>query len=92
MQNVFEFRNSVIREYESYSRSFVTIRAADIAGQIDGEYKEGRYWPDPLIQINPGYKRCETVQQLVSQGLLHPKCGEIFKLGKSEEQSKDMQL
>lgn len=92
MQNVFEFRNSVIREYESYSRSFVTIRAADIAGQIDGEYKEGRYWPDPLIQINPGYKRCETVQQLVIQGLLHPECGEIFKLGKSEGQSKDMQL
>ncbi|NCB40706.1 MAG: DEAD/DEAH box helicase, partial [Erysipelotrichia bacterium] len=92
MQNVFEFRNGVVKEYESYSRSFVTIRATDIDNQIDSEYKDGRYWPDPLIQINPGYKRCETVQQLVSQGLLHPKCGEIFKLGKNEGQSRDMQL
>ena len=92
MQNVFEFRNGVVKEYESYSRSFVNIRATDIDNQIDSEYKDGRYWPDPLIQINPGYKRCETVQQLVSQGLLHQKCGEIFKLGKNEGQSRDMQL
>lgn len=92
MQNIFDFRDTVIDEYESYSRSFVTIRAEDINAQIEAEYKDGRYWPDPLIQINPGYKRCETVQQLSSQGLLHPQCAEIFKLGKSEGAPCDMTL
>ena len=43
-----------------------------------------KYWPEPLIQVNPNFKPGGTVQQLVEAGQLHLQCAEIFRLGKSE--------
>lgn len=81
MRNVFEFRDQLIAEYAGFSRSFTRLRAPDIARVVDGEYEKGRYWPEPLIQINPSYKRAQDIEQLVQEGLLEPKCSEIFRFG-----------
>ena len=67
MQNVFDFRNTLVGEYASFSRSFTRIRAADIFDKVESEYQSGRYWPEPLLQINPNYKRVDTVQDLVGE-------------------------
>jgi len=61
VQDVFDFRNRLIDEYSAFSRSFSKIAAADLAAKVDDEYERGRYWPEPLIQINPNYKRSGTV-------------------------------
>jgi len=53
--NAFSFRDQIIRNYETFSRSFVQILAKDIEAVIDCEYAKNRYWPEPLIQINPNY-------------------------------------
>jgi superfamily II DNA/RNA helicase len=82
--NVFQFRDQLIERYASFSRSFVRIAAPDIQGEVERQYAQGRYWPEPLVQINPNYQRQGTVQQLVEQGILHPACAEIFQVGKSE--------
>ena len=71
MDNVFDFRNQLISEYSSFSRSFSKVSAQDILSQVEGEYDRGRYWPEPLIQINPNYKRQSTVHKLTQQGVLH---------------------
>ncbi len=92
MINVFELKDNIISEYSSFSRSFATIRAEDIHEKVESEYNNNRYWPEPLIQINPNYKRCETVQELVQQNLLHPECEHIFKIGKNEIQSFSLTL
>jgi len=92
MKNVFEFRDSVIDEYEQFSRSFTTIGALDIRDFVDAEYTAGRFWPEPLIQINPSYKRGSTVQELVLEGTLHPECGAIFRAGKPEGKPRDLAL
>lgn len=63
MRSIFEFRNRLIGEYASFSRSFV-----------NAEYDAGRFWPEPLVQINPNFKRAQTVAQLVAEELLHPGC------------------
>lgn len=84
MQNVFEFRNTLVGEYTAFSRSFTRIKAADILGKVEAEYSSGRYWPEPLLQINPNYKRVDTVQDLASEGVLDPLCGKIFQLGKTD--------
>lgn len=84
MQNVFEFRDNLIEEYSSFSRSFTRIAAPDIFDEVDRQYNRGRYWPDPLIQINPNYRRGETIQALVRQGLLHRACAGIFMAGKAD--------
>jgi Lhr-like helicase len=92
MDNVFTFRNGLVKEYQTFSKSFVTIAAHDIKQVVEQEYAANRYWPEPLIQINPNYKRQGTVQELSQDGSLHPLCAEIFRTGKTEGRSDPLSL
>jgi superfamily II DNA/RNA helicase len=92
MKDVFDFRNRLIDEYAAFSRSFSRIAAPDLAAHIDEEYGRGRYWPEPLIQINPNYKRDGTVQKLVKDGSLHSACAALFQAGKVEGKPADLHL
>lgn len=78
MQNVFNFRQKIIDDYSDFSRSFTRIQAEDIATYVDAEYDKHRYWPEPLIQINPNYQRAGDIKQLVNEGILNPLCEQIF--------------
>jgi superfamily II DNA/RNA helicase len=92
MNNVFEFRDQLVGEYSSFSRSFSKVAAQDLQAKVESEYDRGRYWPEPLIQINPNYKRQSTVQQLADEGVLHTDCGHLFRTGKTEGQPADLHL
>jgi hypothetical protein len=92
LDNVFDFRNQLVEEYGSFSRSFTRIAASDIRKEVESQYDAGRYWPEPLIQINPNYQRKGTVQQLVQQGLLHADCADIFQTGKTENNPQHLHL
>lgn len=92
MDNVFQFRDRLIERYGSFSRSFVRIAAPDIQAEVERQYAQGRYWPEPLVQINPNYQRQGTVQQLVEQGILHAACAQIFQAGKSEGSPQPLHL
>ncbi len=81
--DVFKFREKLVGDYAQFSRSFTRIRSDDIREFIDREYDSQRYWPAPLIQINPTYRSGGTVDALVASGQLSPECSEIFRLGKS---------
>ena len=78
MLDVFALRDSVVDEYRRFATSFTTIHAEDIREQVAAIYAEDRYWPEPLIQINPSYRRSTDVGALVANGVLHPGCGDIF--------------
>ncbi|MHB9800486.1 DEAD/DEAH box helicase [Pseudomonas sp. MT3] len=92
MDNVFQFRDQLIERYGSFSRSFVRIAAPDIQAEVEHQYAQGRYWPEPLVQINPNYQRQGTVQQLVEQGLLDSACADIFQVGKTEGSPQPLHL
>eukprot|EP01032_Pedospumella_encystans_P023715 gene23715-26836_t len=92
MENVFNFRDQLVSEYSTFSRSFSKIHAPDILDKVEREYSEGRYWPEPLIQINPNYRRSATVQQLAAKGDLHTACAELFKAKKPEGTPVDLFL
>ena len=79
--DVFSLRDTVVGEYKKFATSFTTIFAEDIRSQVDAIYAQDRYWPEPLIQINPSYKRATTVEDLVRGDVLHPKIAEIFRNG-----------
>ncbi|MCB9507620.1 MAG: DEAD/DEAH box helicase [Myxococcales bacterium] len=92
--DIFALRDSVIDEYKRFATSFTTIHAPDIRAQVEAIYAEERYWPEPLIQINPSYQRTTDVQSLVADGALDPLCATIFqsqgaalKLYKHQEQA-----
>src|SRR5690606_37693901 len=65
--------------YKKFATSFTTIHAEDIRQQVHAIYGKERYWPEPLIQINPSYKRSTSVDQLVAAGELEPQCAQIFR-------------
>lgn len=81
MENIFQFRKDLISDYRKFSTSFTRIKAPDIKDVVDREYANGRYWPEALIQLNCNYERAQTVEDLVSEGLLHPLCDPIFRAG-----------
>ena len=77
--DVFALRDSVVDEYKRFATSFTTIHAPDIREQVEDIYAGNRYWPEPLIQINPSYKISTDVGTLVADGVLDPGCVDIFR-------------
>jgi hypothetical protein len=55
MMDVFAFRDELITAYERFTRPFVRIQAQDIKAHVDQEYADGRFWPAPLVQLNPPF-------------------------------------
>ena len=81
--DVFEFRGKLVSDYATFTRSFTRIRATDIKSFVDAAYDSERYWPAPLIQVNPNFKVGSNVETLVKDGGLHAECARIFRAGKS---------
>jgi Lhr-like helicase len=81
--DVFEFREKLVSDYSDFTRSFTRIQATDISSFVDETYNSERYWPAPLIQVNPNFKAGHSVEELVQAGNIHPKCAEIFRSGKT---------
>ena len=62
--NVFELRNQLMGDYGAFARSFTKIKSADIRDQLQEIYAGDRFWPEPLLQINPNYMVGPTVADL----------------------------
>jgi RAD3-like DEAD/DEAH box helicase/uncharacterized protein DUF1998/helicase-like protein len=77
--DVFSLRDTVVGEYRKFATSFTTIHAEDIREQIEAIYAEGRFWPEPLIQINPSYKRGANLAEIITSGALDPRTADIFR-------------
>ncbi|MCY4156331.1 MAG: hypothetical protein OXF66_02675 [Gammaproteobacteria bacterium] len=78
--DVFAFREELVAEYARFSRSFTRIRAEDISRTVYSEYDAGRFWPTPLIQLNPNFKPGGYIDDLVADGVLDEECAKIFRL------------
>ena len=84
--DVFDLRTKLIDDYGSYIRSFIRIRDDRIGSLVDEELSAGLLWPEPLIQLNPSFAPGAYIDDLVSEGILHSECKEIFRI-KRENQS-----
>ena len=82
--NIFEYRQKLVGDYGSYLKSFINISDQRISAYVDEELDKGALWPEPLLQLNPSFEQGRSIEQLVSEKILHEKCGEIFRTGKSE--------
>lgn len=71
--NVFELDKALIERYSSFARSFSKIRASEIEQQVSSLYEDGKFWPDPLITINPRFEKGRSIDQLAAEGVLDPK-------------------
>lgn len=82
--NVFDLDRALVSDYERFARSFTQIRAPDILSQVEAIYASDRFWPEPLISINPRFEHGATVDELVDAGSLDASTARVFSInGKS---------
>jgi len=62
--NVFDLDRSLVSDYERFARSFTQIRAPDIRQQVEAPYSTDRFWPEPLVSINPRWMRPEVATNM----------------------------
>ena len=85
--DVFSFCDQVVKDYGQFSRSFTQIKASDIKLFLDGKYKDGQFWPSPLIQLNPSFVSGGSIGDLITEQILHKECKSIFRWGKDNNKS-----
>ena len=83
--DIFDLHSTLIDDYRQYVSSFVTPRDKYIKDRVDEALTNGDLWPQPLVSLNPAFESGGTIPELVQRGLLHPRCAEIFRSGKSVE-------
>ncbi len=77
--DVFSLDDDLLGQYTAFARSFTRIRAAEIQNKVDALYAGRRFWPEPLIQLNPHYEGGGSVQALVGPKGLVADCAQIFR-------------
>ncbi len=77
--NIFKIHKQIISDYKAYIQSFLNIKDLRLKTEIEKEIDSGRFWPDPLIQFNPAFKKGKSVKDLVKEQIIHPEIDEIFK-------------
>src|SRR6266436_600659 len=77
--DVFDLDERLLGQYQGFARSFTRIRSAEIQNKVDQLYADRRFWPEPLIQLNPHYEDGGSVQALVGPNGLIPDCANIFR-------------
>lgn len=82
--NVFDLRKRLVEDYSEYTRSFIKIADARIKAQVESALSAGAFWPEPLLQLNPTFLPGGTIDDLTAQGVLHPECGRVFRIDKSD--------
>jgi len=83
--NVFEFRDSLVADYAAYVTSFISISDPRVRAEVEQELEAGLLWPEPSIGLNPTFAKGAWIDELVSQGVLSPECGRIFRIKGSPE-------
>lgn len=81
--DVFSLRRQLIDDYATYINSFIRIQDKNIEQFAAEKLAQGAFWPDPLIQLNPSFEAGAWIDDLASQGILHPTAKTIFRLDKS---------
>lgn len=79
--DVFDLDRRLTHDYERFSRSFTRIRAPDIRASVDALYADRRFWPEPLISLNPYFEAGLDVAKLALEGVLHTHTAQIFRAG-----------
>jgi ATP-dependent helicase YprA (DUF1998 family) len=90
--DVFALDDRLLAQYTGFARSFTRIRATEIQDKVDALYAGRRFWPEPLIQLNPHYEDGGSVQALVGPKGLVADCARIFRTRRPAQDNPDKSL
>lgn len=78
--DVFDLDRFLVSDYERFARSFTHIRAPDIKQQLADIYASRKFWPEPLISINPHFEWGPYVDELIADGALCAETCQVFRI------------
>jgi superfamily II DNA/RNA helicase len=81
----FEVHRRLIADYSAFTSGFTTIRDPEIRRHVTERAEAGDQWPDPYVSLNPNFAPGGTMRDLVTDGILHPECERIFRVGKARD-------
>ncbi len=90
--DVFSLDNWVLKQYTAFARSFTRIRSSELQTKVNTLYEGRKFWPEPLIQLNPHYEEGGSVLSLVEGGGLSKECAKIFRDGRASAHAQDQSL
>lgn len=90
--DVFALRQRLVDDYATYASSFIEIQDPRIQHFVKDTFQQGVFWPESLIQLNPSFRRGDSIDQLVADQTLHPECASIFRKGKDQGENKALFL
>src|SRR5262245_3608536 len=76
--DVFSLDRRLLAQYGALPRSFTRIRSSELQQKVDALYGGRRFWPEPLIQLNPHYEDGGSIQRLIGAHGLAPECARFF--------------
>lgn len=82
--DAFKVHETLIEDYRKFTEGFVDLRDGRIAESVREQAARGAQWPDPWLSLNPSFAAGGTVEELVRAGVLHPRAGDIFHVGKAD--------
>lgn len=83
--SIFDLHSSVVTDYEDYVRSFLSIADDRIRDFVEKRLiEDDTFWPDALLQLNPSFKRADSVDDLCAQGFLSTQTAQIFRTNSNE--------
>lgn len=85
--DVFRVHQELIVDYEAFTSGFTEIHDRRIREHVEQRLRNGDQWPDPYLSLNPNFATGGSITELVRQGLLHPECERVFRIGKDEPAS-----
>jgi len=82
--DVFKVRDQLVADYSAFTSSFVEPRDERIRQLLDERDGAGAQWPQPWISLNPNFESGGSVDELVTEGLLHPDSAKVFRVKESQ--------
>ena len=76
--DVFALDDNLLAQYTGFARSFTRIRSAELQQEVNRLYAGRRFWPEPLLQLNPHYEGGGSIRSLVGERGLVEDCARIF--------------
>lgn len=90
--DVFSLDQELIDQYEAFARSFTRVKSCELQEKVDTLYAERKFWPEPLVQLNPHYESGGSISELVASDGLAPECAEIFSGNSADRNSRSKSL
>jgi Lhr-like helicase len=80
VKTIFEVHDEVLADYRKFVESYIQIADERVRKFVERALtEEAQLWPEPLLQLSPGYERVADVDELATRGVVTSETARIFR-------------